>query len=416
MLDADEITELRALQARAYGRDGGLGDADAARLRELENKRRRTPGGAPHDGADADADASLAAESAEPQPEHPVELASPSAQEDPEPATQADPEPATQADPEQATQADPTTLRPSLRRHWRALALAAAGLLVIGLGTGWALFGRGDDGIPLTSEEQQRSAELQSTADYDPGSVEAIGRDDDAIVWFGTKKNGEMECIVLDVAGDSATGCQIAADLERGYGLSAAVVDSRRSDEGSGEQISATAARSHTGEMVALIQRWALGVDDWMQQFDAAEQERAQELLDRGYEPYSLAVVGYAGGAPVWSAVRTEGFTTTQCLIVDAAEATSCAEANEGMIPGEGVMVAGTSVDEGGATTMPWSVTLDITPMGRSYLIVTGELPEHAPGDGAPTGTTAVRPGESLEVGGEHGDPIPVDVPPGDAG
>ncbi|WP_312171438.1 hypothetical protein [Microbacterium sp.] len=398
MLDADETAELRALQARAYGRDGGLGDADAARLRELETMRLRTSGGVPHGGADADA--APAVESAEPEPEDPVEQASPSAQADPEPATQA----------------DPTPLRPSLRRHWRALALVGAGLLVIGLGTGWALFGRGDDGIPLTSEEQQRSAELQSEGDYDPGSVEAIGRDDDAIVWFGTKKSGEMECIVLDVAGDSATGCQIAADLERGYGLSAAVIDSRRSDEGRGEQISATAARSHTGEMVALIQRWALGVDDWMQQFDAAERERAQELLDRGYEPYSLAVVGYAGGAPVWSAVRTEGFTTTQCLIVDAAEATSCAEANDGMIPGEGVMVAGTSVDEGGATTMPWSVTLDITPMGRSYLIVTGELPEHAPGDGAPTGTTTVRPGESLEVGGEHGDPIPVDVPPGDAG
>jgi hypothetical protein len=79
-------------------------------------------------------------------------------------------------------------------------------------------------------------------------------------------------------------------------------------------------------------------------------------------------------------------------------------------------MVAGTSVDEGDAATVPWSVTLDVTPMGRSYLIVTGELPDGAAGDGAPAGTATVRPGESLEVGGEHGDPIPVDVPPGDAG
>ena len=36
MLDADELAEMRALQARAYGRDGGLSQVEGARLRGLE--------------------------------------------------------------------------------------------------------------------------------------------------------------------------------------------------------------------------------------------------------------------------------------------------------------------------------------------------------------------------------------------
>mgnify|MGYP007094779650 CR=1 FL=1 len=48
MLDADESVELRALQARAYGRAGALNEPEAARLRELEaGKTRRAEPPAP---------------------------------------------------------------------------------------------------------------------------------------------------------------------------------------------------------------------------------------------------------------------------------------------------------------------------------------------------------------------------------
>lgn len=409
MLDADDTKELRALQARAYGRDGALNAADAARLDELEARRIAAPDAQqPEDVGSAGHTSSL-----------------------PEPGGLSDPTPARVTPAARVTTALPDTdppliapaaLRPALRRHWRAAALACAGLLVVGVGAGWALFGRDDDGIQLSSDEQQRSVELQSAGDYDPGSIEAIGRDDDAIVWFGTKKNGEMECIVLDVAGESSSGCQIAGEPERSHGLSAAVVDSSRSADGSGEQISATADRTHAGEMIALIRRWELGMDDWIHQFDPGEQDRAEALFDRGYEPFSLAVMGYAGGAPVWSATRNEGFTTQQCLIVDAVEATSCTDANNGMIPGEGIVIDGVTVDDRGGQTTPWAVTLDFTAMGRSYLVVTGEVPSDdetdADVDGGEitTGTITVRPGESLDVDEGVGDPLPVDVPPAGGG
>lgn len=398
MLDADDTNELRALQTRAYGRDGALSEADAARLDELERRRVATPHPQRQEGV----------------PDEPTEP--PGRTRPTEPVGLVDSAPAATAS--TSAEAAPATHRPAIRRHWRAAALACAGLLVVGLGAGWALFGRDDGGIPLSSEEQQRSVDLQSAGDYDPGSIEAIGRDGDAIVWFGTKKNGEMECIVLDVAGESSSGCQIADEPERGYGLSAAVVDSTDSDDGSGEQISATADRTHTGEMIALIQRWKLDMDDWIHQFDPQEQDRAEELHDRGYEPFSLTVMGYVGGAPVWSATRTEEFTTQQCLIVDAVEATNCVAANNGMIPGEGVVIEGVTVDDTSGRTIPWAVTLDFTSMGRSYLIVTGELPARTDGDAdggeITTGTVTVRPGESLDVDEGLGDPLRVDAPPAD--
>nr|WP_201469074.1 hypothetical protein [Microbacterium hydrocarbonoxydans] len=405
MLDAEETAQLRALQARAYGRDSALTAADAARLEELEAQRNG---------------ASRAETPTRPTPDEPSELTS-SAQSagretserspfssdapDAPDADGSDESPAATAAAE--TRATARALRPAIRRHWRAVAVGCAGLLVVGLGAGWALFGR-HDGVPLSADEKQRGAAIESAGDYDPGTVEAIARDGDAIVWFGTKKNGEIECIVLDAAGESSNGCQITADLDRGYGLSAAVIDSRLSDEGMGEQISAVAGRAHDGDMTALIQRWAVGADDWMQQFDAEERERAEELLDRGYEPYSLSIMGYAAGAPIWTATRTEEFTTTQCLIVDAVDATNCIDADNGMIPGEGVAIEGVNVDDAGEQTTPWSVTLDYTPMGRSYLIVTGEIlgGDGTDAEGITTGTVTVRPGESPEV----------DVPSGDAG
>lgn len=402
MLDAEETTQLRALQARAYGRDGGLSPADARRMEELEEKRIGATRDETHRGA-------APAEPAE--PESPVRQAEPAAPEgsriSPEAAHAVEAEEPVPTTSAAGTGDSAATLRPTIRRHWRAVAAACAGLMVVGLGAGWALFGR-DEGVPLSSDEKQRIADIESAGGYDPGSVEAIGRDDDAIVWFGTKKNGEIECMVLDAAGESSSGCQIVADLQRGYGLSATVIDSRRSDDGMGEQISATAGHAHDGEMIALIQRWAVGVDDWMQQFDVKERERAEELLERGYEPYSLAVMGYAAGEPIWTATRTEEFTTTQCLIVDAVEATNCIAADNAMIPGEGILIEGVTVDEADGRTTPWSVTLDYTPMGRSYLIVTGDLPggDGTDDTGITTGTVTVRPGESFEP----------DPPSGDAG
>src|SRR5690606_10262333 len=51
MLEQSERDELRSLQLKAYGRAGGLTEAEAERLRELESHGRRAPGATPDHGA-----------------------------------------------------------------------------------------------------------------------------------------------------------------------------------------------------------------------------------------------------------------------------------------------------------------------------------------------------------------------------
>lgn len=405
MLQESDSAELRALQVKAYGRDGGLTEAEAARLRELESPRgepgrpdRVDPG--PRDRVDAPVGQGPAHEpptSEKPfrDGQAPVADASPSA-----PDEHAD---------DGRRSAETGGLRAAFRQHWKAVAAASALLLVIGLGTGWALFGRSGDVVALTSAQQERRAELQAEGGFDPGSLRAIGQDEDALVWYATKDDGETVCLTLDAADKSADQCQPAADLDNGngIGLNASVAVPGEGDEGL-EEIWASAARAMNGEVVGIIQRWRSDENSWLSQFQGDERERAEQLVEEGFEEFSFSVVGYFRDAPVWRAQRVESDDIQDCLIVDAVQAVECRPASEGQSSADVIEVAGTIVDEAGGMISDWSVRLAYTLNGMPYLVVSGDSM-------TATAEQTVRPGETLELGGEYQDPIQVDIPSDDS-
>lgn len=401
MLQESDAAELRDLQRRAYGRDGGLTDVDAARLRELEETRVPKPDAS--EASDATVPQAALVESTDVDVAAGAVVAEDAA--DGEPAGETDAsEPGAEAE-ARAT----TALRPVLRRHWKAIAAAAAVLLVAGLAGGWALFGRAE-GIELTTEQQERRAELQADGGYDAGSLRAIGQEEDVLVWHATKEDGEMACLILDTPQDSATQCQRSEDVDNGNAVGVSVnLDSGVAEGEDAEQIWASAVRTTEGELVAIIQRWPSSQNDWLSQFAGEERVRVEELLDEGFQNYSLSVVGYFRDAPIWYGQRLEGATAEDCLVVDAIDGIACGPLGEAQ--SSGLSLGGTTVDVSGSVEESWSITLAFTSNQTPYLVIAGDA---SAADTAQPGVTQ-KPGETLELGGEYQDPIQVEIPSDDA-
>lgn len=394
MLQESDAAELRALQLKAYGRDGGLTRADAARLRELEATRESTP--AATAAQDAAVPETTAVESSQAESTD-VPVAEEAADEDS--ANAAD----TSAPTRDAQALETTALRAALRQHWKAIAAASAVLLVVGLAAGWALFGRAG-GVELTAAQQERRAELQAEGGYDAGSLRAIGQEEGVLVWHATKEDGEMVCLVLDTPQDSATQCQRSEDAQNGNGIGVSV--NLDSVEGEGaEQIWASAVRTTEGELVAIIQRWPSSQNDWLSQFAGEERVRAEELLEEGFQDYSFSVVGYFQDAPIWYGQRLVGATAEDCLVVDAIDGIACGPLGEAQ--SSGLSLGGITADVSGSPEDSWSITLAFTSNQTPYLVIAGDV---SAADIAKPGLT-VKPGETLELGGEYQDPIQVEIP-----
>ncbi|WP_372969660.1 hypothetical protein [Microbacterium sp.] len=401
MLQESDAAELRALQAKAYGRDGGLTEADAARLRELEGSRAESEAASPMEVAPIEGLADDAPVGESRDVSRPADVSATEILEETEGRGSARQDRSEDDAPLPSRTA--AGLRQTLRRHWKPVAAASVALLVIGVAAGWALFGR-DDAVALTPEQQERRAELQVEGKYDPGSVRAIGQDDDIIVWFATKDDGEMVCVTIDTAEDSARQCQRAEEFESGAGAGVSIT-AAADGEDAPQQIWASATRTMNGEIVAFIQRWDNTQEDWLAQFQGEERESAEALVAQGFEEYSFSVIGYFGDAPVWSAQRLVDGAPQDCLVVDAVDALECTEAGQTQAPGHELEVSGVTVDNATGASSSWSVTLAYTPTGTSYLIVSGE---------APAAEATVKPGDTFEVGGEKQDPIQVEVPSDD--
>lgn len=414
MLQGSDAAELRALQRKAYGRDGGLTPADAARLHALETARAETPAAAA--GATSPEAPATAAPVVDPA-DIPRAAAADGETSGAGEAPRGEDEVATGRGTEGGRSEAPEAvsasgLRRMLRQHWRLVAASAAVLLMVGLAAGWALFGRAEGGLDLTAEQQERRAELQADGDFDAGSLRAIGQDDDALVWYATKDDGEMICLTLDIPEESATQCHRAEDFERDNGLGISVsVTAQGDDDGTAQQIWASVARATSGEMVAFVQRWDTGREDWLSQFEGKDRERAKQFVEEGFQEYSFSIVGYFAGEPVWSGQKLDDGKSVHCLVVDYIGATECGPSDAVQASGESISIEGVSVDESGASD-PWSITLTFTPNLSPYLVITGDVPPAPQGD-SPNAT--VKPGETLELGGEFQDPIQVEIPSEDS-
>ncbi|OAN35160.1 hypothetical protein [Microbacterium sp. H83] len=420
MLNADETSELRDLQQRAYGRDGVLTSADAARLHELEAARAaagRSPQIAPHEQEAADGRAA-AGESADARvagADAGDAVAVPAARADADGGTLdgAALEGQRERDGGAPSATAAAGLWAAVRGRVPLVAAASVVLLLIGIAAGWALFGRAEERVALTGAQQERRVELQTDGGYDEGSVRAIGSDDDAVVWYGTKKDGELACIVLDAGGESSDMCQPADQLlSQGDGVGVTLIDPGGDAEdgapgGEEMQISATAVRAATGDIVALIQRWPSSRAGWLAQFAVGERERAEELLELGFEQYSFSVVGYVNDSAIWRGTRIDDGMPEECMIVDALDLMQCEDAVLVQNGDRALSIGGVEVDEGsGEAGTPWSIDLEVMAAGNAYLTIRGEVPDSL------DSTT----GAFVELGGEHGDPIRVEAPSDPAG
>ena len=403
MLSADELVELRALQARAYGREGGLSDADAERMRQLEIQR--MPASSADQGVSSRSARSTTGDVDVVLSRIPDEVRFPPRieQRRAEDATES-PVLVTPTAADVATAPEDSSTRGTLRRFWRPLAAVAAALLLLGLAAGWAIFGQRSEAIALTEDQVQRRLELYDKGNYDEGTVRAVGLDEDVLVWYGTRKDGDLACIVLDVKAQSSEACQ-PIDLARDHGVGVSIMNFSEDESiENGESIGATVFLSTTGEPVATIQRWSSGANDWLNQFEGAERVRAAELVEEGYVGYSTTIIGSFRDAPVWSAVKESAAGPENCLIVDAVEASQCKSFEEALAEGLGVQFV--DVDAAtGATSSLWMIEIRYTRHQTPFLTITADAGE----------LLTVKPGDRVEVGGEHGDPIEVgtDVPQG---
>ncbi|MFJ4173505.1 hypothetical protein [Microbacterium sp. NPDC089696] len=395
-MDDDDIGELRALQAKAYGRGGGLTDAEARRLEELDRRRGATASSETEPATDPAASAPVAAS-----------LATPVMHEQ-EPSTST--APAMQTAPDESA-SDPSSavrppLRGALRTHLKAVIVAALALLLLGVGAGWAVFGDIGDAPALTAGQQERRVELQTTSKYDDGSVRLVAEDGEAVVWYATRRDGEIACIVLDVDKASQEQCgQLDTIGTMGLSVSLSVPAADPDDPADeyGTTFSAMVGYTTAGEPLAWIQRWSRDAS-MLAQFDGEERDRAEALLDDGFLPVPT-IVGYFHDQPVWLAERpadgTQSGGIVRCMIVDAVSDVGACQSVD--VDGGGGLRAVSIEPADDGTPVLWTLHIRFTNWGSPYLTI-------QQGEPSDVGVSYV------ELGGEHGDPILVEVPSSESG
>ncbi len=200
-------------------------------------------------------------------------------------------------------------------------------LVVVGVGAGWLLFGRG--ALPAAVPASQREAlAMIEEGSYDPGSVRYVGEKHDVGIWRATRDSGAQECIVVTHADIESSGCvPVAPNPDEGVdtmtspGLSA-TIDFEH--DGESVMVWVTIMPDISGEDVVLAQRQVMTEADWRQGFSPEELEDVEILEEAGFDPTSLYVAGYDGDLAVWQGFR-EGVTCL-AVVVEGSGHLGCAD------------------------------------------------------------------------------------------
>lgn len=288
MLDHTETAELKALQARAYGREGSLATEGLARLRELEQKRRGVAPTAaapdPSSGSGSGNEESVA---------EPVEVSDVSEKPVAEPV-----------------EAPGSTRHPRLR--W--LVAGAAVAIAIGVGIGWSVWGQSHNAITLTDEQRGWQDELAAEDDFDPGSLYAVGEEKGVVVWLATKDDGKKTCLLMSNGRESSTPCQ-RTDGVRADGMWAQL--EVPTAESYADVTSANLLFSADGHPAVAMDQYRNDFGAEVE-YEPEEQKAIDLLIDRGYQQQSLWIVGYFEDRPVWTGAYAET-PVEQCLVYVAA-------------------------------------------------------------------------------------------------
>lgn len=338
MLNEAESSRRRELQRRAFAPGGGLTDAEAAELRELSARvvaqepsaPERTPALAPErSSAPAPERSSVPAgeRPSAPAPERPSDAAA-------DRARIPDPGPPRGAAEAEGTHASPSEDRPPPRpvasdpgeegsssgagkpraRHRRpeipVLILSSLVAVLLGLGAGWLAFHRSDGRPAMTDAQRETLVQLDSSDEFDAGSVVLVGTKHGAEAWYATKDAAESECLVLIAEESRQTACQTAGEANS-FGLQASLGTQL---DGEHHMIWALLLEDASGQRVAVIQRELTpeGGYDWRSQYDGRDLEIAEYLDANGYPGDQLQLVGYDDTLPVWMTFDGEKF----CMLV----------------------------------------------------------------------------------------------------
>mgnify|MGYP001592143294 CR=1 FL=1 len=307
MPDDDEVIELRDLQARAYGRGGGLTASDAARLDQLE--RRRTERTATETAPEFVAAAPVISETPDDVRHH---------LRDAELTEGAPPAPELPSDRphDGGGRLWSPSNRALLRERWRPMLIGAAAVLAIGIGLGWFLYGRGGaDAVALTPAQQEWQREIVGEATYDQGSLRAVAVEAGVVLWIATKKDGDFICLVMGDGAHTNSECD-TGDAVRDSGLHANLMVAR----GEGQtEVTAQMILTAAGEPAVVSDSYEYDPEATMSSYANEEEERfADSLVAQGFDARAIWVVGYDDETPIWTAVRAE--ESTQCLIYGATE------------------------------------------------------------------------------------------------
>lgn len=309
MPDAAEAAELRMLQARAYGRGGGLTPAEAERLRVLEAARRVPAGGGGSGNGGPGADGVQPGGAGSREGSLPVDEGTwPSvyARSAGEPPAGAPAGPVRMPEDHARDDGDPGPPVPEsvsafLRRHVLAVAAVAVVLLAAGAALGGLLFGRwGLPAAPLTAEQQGWQAEVLAEGRYDSGSLRALAVQEDVVVWFATQAEGDRVCLVLGDGETIVPTCESRANLRYGVYASISVPD--------GEQMRAVTAQlllDVNGEPAVAVDSYLQDerVSGTIEYANEDETRFAADLVAEGFDE-NIWAVGYDGAVPFWTATR----------------------------------------------------------------------------------------------------------------
>ncbi|MGO2519075.1 MAG: hypothetical protein ACTH8F_03045 [Microbacterium sp.] len=302
MLDASETAELRALHTQAYSRDGQLSASDSARLRELERKRRGEPVSIPDElpsARAADIHGSLS-ERSERRTEQAERVEVTKRVERPQ-GVETEPVP----------EAPPAPTPVPRKRRWPIFAAAAAAILLIGLGTGWTLWGWNSAESALAAAHAEQRAELESSGDYDPGSVVPVSEQHGVVVWQAERSDGEQHCVIITIGSKAESGCGVLDDPTTGApGTAVTVPDG---DKLAGQRFSAFLILSASGEIVPTVQIWDETNVEWEHQYTDAQLEAIAKIEAEGFDSSALSILGYDGDTAVWSSWDSQGL----CVIAE---------------------------------------------------------------------------------------------------
>lgn len=321
MLGAAEAGELRALQARAYGRAGVLTDADAERLRQLEDAR--APRLAETDAVSTAVETDLRS--------HRESAAA------------------------------------TLRTHWRAASVVLVSLLLVGLALGWLLFAdHGPAGMSLTAEQQEWHDAIIASGDFDPGSVRAVQEEKGVVIWFASKKDGEQVCLVL---GDGETTAPACTTREQAMiqGVTASLMTVV--GDGQNHDIDAQLFLTRDGEPAVVARSYLTAPPSGVGFASPEEAALSVSLAEQtGLDRRSVMVVGYDGDVPIWFGVDKE--TQRYCLVFDGSTPEPAMTCDDGLMLADADRSLLLEVANDGATTR-YEYRLGY---GQQYLTVTKGL------------------------------------------